>query len=166
MKTKIIPLLLGSLISLQSAAQSPEPGHPLTLSQADKLASDTLAACDTSKYLVAVTVMDKTGVPLVIKRMPGAGLHTVEASRMKAYTALATRTSSEIVMKNARENPDATHLANIPGFLLLAGGVPLRDAAGEILGAIGVGGAPGGHLDQQCALQSLDKNNFQSGLKN
>ena len=27
----------------------------------------------------------------------------------------------------------------------------------EVIGAVGVGGAPGGHLDEQCAMVALDK---------
>ena len=30
-------------------------------------------------------------------------------------------------------------------------------AGNEVIGAVGVGGAPGGHLDEQCAMGALDK---------
>ena len=40
--------------------------------------------------------------------------------------------------------------------VLLGGGVPVR-AGNDVIGAIGVGGAPGGHLDEQCAMSALDK---------
>ncbi|ECI2309648.1 heme-binding protein, partial [Salmonella enterica subsp. enterica serovar Infantis] len=49
---------------------------------------------------------------------------------------------------------DANNLRDIPGFLLLAGGVPVT-SGGQVIGAVGVGGAPGGHLDQACALEAL-----------
>ncbi len=44
----------------------------------------------------------------------------------------------------------------IPGFLLVVGGVPIK-VGNELIGAVGVGGAPGGHLDEQCAMVALDK---------
>ena len=47
-------------------------------------------------------------------------------------------------------------LVHIPGFLLLGGGVPVK-VGNDTIGAVGVGGAPGGHLDEQCALAALDK---------
>jgi uncharacterized protein GlcG (DUF336 family) len=47
-------------------------------------------------------------------------------------------------------------LGQIDGFLILGGGVPIR-AGDEIIGAIGVGGAPGGHLDDQCAEAAIAK---------
>jgi uncharacterized protein GlcG (DUF336 family) len=44
----------------------------------------------------------------------------------------------------------------MPGFLLLGGGVPIR-VGQEVIGAVGVGGAPSGQLDEQCAMTALDK---------
>jgi uncharacterized protein GlcG (DUF336 family) len=60
------------------------------------------------------------------------------------------------MMEGAQKNPAAANLVNIPGFLLLGGGVPVK-VGSETIGAIGVGGAPGGHLDEQCAMAALDK---------
>ena len=40
--------------------------------------------------------------------------------------------------------------------LILGGGVPIR-AGDQVIGAIGVGGAPGGHLDEQCAEAGIEK---------
>ncbi|MNV55200.1 hypothetical protein D3C71_1474260 [compost metagenome] len=89
--------------------------------------------------------------------MDNAGPHTIEASRMKAFTALSTKNPTENVMKNAQANPGAANLRDIPGFLLLAGGVPVK-SGDLVIGAIGIGGAPGGDLDQQCALEALKNN--------
>jgi uncharacterized protein GlcG (DUF336 family) len=38
----------------------------------------------------------------------------------------------------------------IDGLLILGGGLPIR-VGDEVIGGIGIGGAPGGHLDDQCA---------------
>jgi len=35
--------------------------------------------------------------------------------------------------------------------------VPLK-VGNEVIGAIGIGGAPGGHLDEQCALAAIEAN--------
>ncbi|HCJ7369203.1 TPA: heme-binding protein [Enterobacter hormaechei subsp. xiangfangensis] len=126
----------------------------LSLELANKLAQGTIQACSANNYQVAVTVVDRAGVVKAVQRMDNAGPHTVEASGMKAYTALTTRNTTENVMKSAQSNAGAENLRNIPGFLLLAGGVPVK-VGQQTIGAIGVGGAPGGHLDQQCALEAL-----------
>ena len=60
------------------------------------------------------------------------------------------------MMEASQKNPGAAYLVHIPGFLLLGGGVPVR-AGNEVIGAVGVGGAPGGHLDEQCAVAAIEK---------
>ena len=95
-------------------------------------------------------------------RADRAGPHTVEASRAKAYTAASARNTTTSIMENADKNPAARQLAAIEGFLLLGGGVPVK-AGDEVIGAVGVGGAPGGHLDEECANAGLAK--IQAKLK-
>jgi uncharacterized protein GlcG (DUF336 family) len=47
-------------------------------------------------------------------------------------------------------------LAKLPHVLLLGGAVRIK-AGNEAIAAIGVGGAPGGDLDEACAKAGLDK---------
>lgn len=101
-----------------------------------------------------MTVIERTGVVKALQRTDNAGLHTVKASEMKAYTALSAKNTSGKVMKIAQSNSDAQSLPYIPGFLLLAGGVPVKDG-NEVIGTIGVGGAPSGHLDEICAITAI-----------
>ena len=44
----------------------------------------------------------------------------------------------------------------VTGILALDGGVPIQ-AAGSMLGAVGVSGAPGGDIDEACALKAIEK---------
>ena len=91
-----------------------------------------------------------------LHRADNAGAHTVEAAQAKAWTSASAKNTTLAMMDNAQKNPAAAHLVHIPGFLLLGGGVPIK-VGNEVIGAVGVGGAPGGHLDEQCALVALDK---------
>ncbi|CAI0861495.1 GlcG/HbpS family heme-binding protein [Serratia quinivorans] len=150
-------ILLSSMASFTSMASGVLTEKNLSLELADKLAQSTIQACSAKNYNVAVTLVDRAGIPLVIKKMDNAGPHTVEASRMKAFTAVSTKNPTENVMKTAQANAGAANLSDIPGFLLLAGGVPVK-VGDAVIGAIGVGGAPGGDLDQQCALEALKNN--------
>jgi uncharacterized protein GlcG (DUF336 family) len=150
-------ILLSSVTSFASMAGGVLSEKKLSLDLADKLAQSAIQACSAKNYNVAVTLVDRAGTPLVIKKMDNAGPHTIEASRMKAFTALSTKNPTENVMKNAQANPGAANLRDIPGFLLLAGGVPVK-SGDVVIGAIGIGGAPGGDLDQQCALEALKNN--------
>lgn len=60
------------------------------------------------------------------------------------------------MLATSQSNPSAQNLGEIDGFLLLGGGLPIR-AGNIVIGAIGVGGAPGGPLDDQCAQAGIDK---------
>jgi uncharacterized protein GlcG (DUF336 family) len=118
-----------------------------------QLAQQTVAACSAEGYNVSASVLDRSGVLLAMVRADGAGPHTVEASRAKAFTSASSRNPTSGIAKAIQSNPDAAGMANIPGFLVL-GGVPLK-IGNETIGAIGVAGAPGGHLDEACAQKAI-----------
>jgi hypothetical protein len=77
-------------------------------------------------------------------------------AQAKAFTSASAKNNTLAMMEGAQKNPAAANLVHIPGFLLLGGGVPVK-LGNEVIGAVGVGGAPGGHLDEQCAVAALDK---------
>ena len=147
-------ILLGSLVTTASAATGVLSQKNLSVELADKIAQSTLQACVKDGYNVAVTLVDRSGTPLLMKRMDNAGPHTVEASRMKAFTALTTKNATSNVMKGSQSNAGAANLRDIPDFLLLAGGVPVKMGT-QVIGAVGVGGAPGGNFDEACAIAGL-----------
>ncbi|KGH27708.1 MULTISPECIES: heme-binding protein [Comamonas] len=119
-----------------------------------QLAQQTVAACSAEGYNVSASVVDRSGVLLAMVRADGAGPHTAEASRAKAFTSASSRNPTSGIAKAIQSNPDAAGMANIPGFLVLGGGVPLK-IGNETIGAIGVAGAPGGHLDEACAQKAI-----------
>jgi uncharacterized protein GlcG (DUF336 family) len=128
----------------------------MTLELANQIATATVAACQAGGYAVAVTVVDRAGGVRAVQRADNAGPHTLAASERKAFTSASAKNNTLAMMEGAQKNPAAANLVNIPGFLLLGGGVPVR-VGNEVIGAVGVGGAPGGHLDEQCAVVALEK---------
>jgi uncharacterized protein GlcG (DUF336 family) len=128
----------------------------ISLAVAQELAQATVEACAAKNFNVAATVVDRAGIVRTMLRADRAGPHTIEASRAKAYTAASARNNTSAIMDSAEKNPAARHLAAIEGFLLLGGGVPVK-AGDEVIGAVGVGGAPGGHLDEECANAGIAK---------
>lgn len=147
--------LFGSTTLVPAFAAGVLTEKNISMQYAEQLAQKALEVCSAKNYNVAVTVVDRGGVVKVVKRMDNAGPHTLEASRLKAFTALSTKSVTGEVMKNAQENAGAQNLRDIPGFLLLGGGVPVK-VDNQTIGAIGIGGAPGGNLDQQCAVDALE----------
>ncbi|GLZ84322.1 hypothetical protein Pres01_03730 [Metapseudomonas resinovorans] len=129
----------------------------ISTADAQKLASATVAACQAKGYNVSASVVDRAGLLKAFARADNAGPHTIEASQAKAFTSASAKAPTLAIMENAQKNPAAANLTDIPGFLLLGGGVPVK-AGDSVIGAIGVAGAPGGHLDAQCADEVLAAN--------
>lgn len=147
-----------SLLAATAAAnaQGVRTERNVSLALANEIAAATVAACGTAGYAVTATVVDRSGGVRAVQRADNAGPHTLGASLDKAFTSASARNSTLAMMEGAQKNPAAANLVHIPGFLLLGGGVPIK-VGNETIGAVGVGGAPGGHLDEQCAVAALDK---------
>jgi uncharacterized protein GlcG (DUF336 family) len=84
-----------------------------------------------------------------------AGPHTPEVSRKKAYTALSFRTNTVQMAENTQAGKEASGVRHVEGTLMLGGGVVIR-AGGELVGAVGVSGAPGGQADEDCAVKGIE----------
>ncbi len=145
-----------SLVAAAANAQAVRTERTLSLDLANQIASATVAACGASGYAVTATVVDRAGTVRAVQRADNAGPHTLAASLDKAFTSASARGNTLAMMETAQKNPAAANLVHIPGFLLLGGGVPVK-IGNDTIGAVGVGGAPGGHLDEQCAVAAIDK---------
>lgn len=151
-------LITGGALALTCsiAAAQLTNDRSLSLAIASELAAAAVAECHAKGYAVAATVVDRAGYVKAVHRADAAGPHTLEASRRKAYTSASARANTTAMMETSQKNPGAQNLGHIDGFLLLGGGMPVR-VGNEVVGAIGVGGAPGGHLDDQCAQAALER---------
>jgi len=155
----LFPAVLAAFVGVtgvSAQAQAVRTERNMSLDLANQIASATVAACAADGYAVAVTVVDRAGTVRAVQRADNAGSHTLAASQQKAWTSASAKNTTLAMMEGAQKNPAAANLVNIPGFLLLGGGVPVKVGT-ETIGAVGVGGAPGGHLDEKCAMTALDK---------
>ena len=150
------------LAATGASAQAVRTEKNISLELANQIASATVAACAANGYAVAATVVDRSGIVRAVQRADNAGPHTLASSQQKAWTSSSTRSTTLALMEAAQKNPCSANLTDLPGFLLLGGGVPVK-AGNDTIGAVGVGGAPAGHLDEQCAVAALDK--FRDQLK-
>jgi uncharacterized protein GlcG (DUF336 family) len=135
----------------------PPPARGPFLDLALEAAQTALATCAANGYKVGVTVVDSAGVAKVVLAADGASPRAVDSGGGKAYTAITFKTSSSAVAKRAEADKEfAERFAADPKQRARAGALPLI-VAGEVIGAIGVGGAPGGEKDEACAAAGLDK---------
>ncbi len=131
-------------LTLAGAAQAEiltERNMPLDI--AVEAADAAVKACAAKKFNVTVAVVDR------------AGPHTLDSAVRKAYTAASFRTPTQKIAENVGKNPAAAQLVSIDKLLVLAGGVPVK-AGEETIGAIGVGGAPSGDIDDECARAGIE----------
>ena len=145
-----------TLIATAASAEGVRTEKNISLDLANQIAAQTVATCTANGYNVTATVVDRAGTVRAVQRADNAGPHTLEASRLKAYTSASTKNATSAIMETSQKNPGAANLGQIPGYLLLGGGLPVK-AGNEVIGAVGIGGAPGGHLDEQCAKAALDQ---------
>jgi uncharacterized protein GlcG (DUF336 family) len=111
-----------------------------------------LAKCHADGYRVSVSLLDNSGLVKIQVRGDGTGPHTLEHSRRKAYTALTFKRPSGETAKAwaAATTPPPV----IEGTVAAQGGLPIK-AGNEIIGAVGVSGAPGGEKDEACAAAGI-----------
>ena len=147
--------VLGFAHVVAAAEELPrEAALPLAL--ANKAAAAAQEKCKQDGYRVSVAVVDRAGVLKVLMRGDGAGPHTTNSSSKKAYTAVSLRRPTSEMAELVAKTPALQGLRDMDDrVLILGGGLPI-EIGGEVVGAIGVGGAPGTHLDDACAQAGLD----------
>ena len=145
-----------SLIATAAGAQAVRTEKNISLELANQIAAATVASCSAAGYNVAAAVVDRAGSLRALQRADNAGPHTLSSSQAKAYTSASAKNTTLAMMEGAQKNPAGANLVYMPGCLLLGGGVPIK-VGNEVIGAVGVGGAPGGHLDEKCAMDALEK---------
>lgn len=148
--------LLGGGVPCAISANEMSKESVLPLGVANKAIQTALEACKRDGYRVGVSVVDRAGVLRAMGRADGAGPHTVDSSRKKAYTAVSLRRPTSELADLITKVPTLQALREINSeILILGGGLPI-EIGGEVVGGIGVGGAPGAHLDDACAQEGLD----------
>ncbi|UUX51549.1 heme-binding protein [Nisaea acidiphila] len=120
------------------------------------LAKSALDICRAAGYQVAIAVVDRSGLTQVVLRDRFAGAHTVDTATRKAWTAVSFRTATLDLGTLVKESPVMAGLPDITNALVLGGGIPVQ-AAGNIVGGIGISGAPGADLDHECAEKAIEK---------
>ena len=132
----------------------------LSVEMASQAAHAALYGCRKMGYSVAVAVLDRGGNLQVLLRDRLAGPHTPETARRKAWTANSFRQSTGELAAFLKSGQIPSQVQHNPGALLTGGGVKI-ESQGELLGAIGVAGAPPGKSERD----SIDGTCAQIGIK-
>lgn len=124
----------------------------LTLEDARRISDTALATAIQHGWHISVAVIDRHGNLVHFARQDGSTLASVVSSQSKAWTAAALGASTHELQAAAQPGQAVYGLAHAGGpgrpMTAVPGAVPIRSANGELLGAVGVGGAPAPADDQ------------------
>jgi uncharacterized protein GlcG (DUF336 family) len=128
--------------------------HSISYEPAQKMVDEAVAKATALGVSENVVILDEGGNLKAFSRMDGAPIPTIEMAQNKAYTALLGVSTQDFF--NFIQG-DPSLLAGIPTLSRMAawgGGFPIK-VDGEIVGAIGVSGAPTVQNDVDCARAAL-----------
>lgn len=167
----MIALRIIAATTVAFAMAEPAPGqvlitHRIPAALAMEAVEAAVAACTQQGYGVTATVIDADAQRIAVLRGDTAGVHTFEASWGKAYTAVAFapmlkldsggEVAARIAQFTARQPPGTLPFQPPEHMIFRAGGLTIK-LGEEVIGAIGVGGAPSAEADEACARAGRDK---------
>jgi len=130
----------------------------LTMKQALGIATSAVAEAQQNRMApIGVAVLDRGACVLALLRDERASLGRPDIALAKAAGCLAMGFGGRELARRAERMPQFfTALATVlpQGMVPLPGGVLIRDASGEILGAVGVSGDTSEN-DEKCAVAGI-----------
>ncbi|QLC72130.1 heme-binding protein [Pseudomonas sp. LPB0260] len=131
----------------------------LNLDTATAISNQALAiGRELSAAPLTVAVLDAGGHLICLQREDGASLLRPQIAIGKAWGAVALGKGSRLIAADAQQRPAFIGAVNTlaDGKLVPApGGVLIRDAAGQLIGAVGISGDTS-DLDEQCAIRAVE----------
>ena len=124
----------------------------LKMDTALKIAQAAIKQCRKEGVQIAVTVVDRGGHAQAVLRDTLAMDITLPISKQKAHTAMSFNAPLS-QLEDRFTKP--FQVAKLDGLIVGAGGIPIN-IGGNIMGGIGVSGAPSGKTDEKCAVAGLE----------
>jgi uncharacterized protein GlcG (DUF336 family) len=119
----------------------------LTLDQANQIIQGARSAARAANYKpMGIAVLDASGQLVAFGREDGASMFRFDVARGKAWGAVGMGSSSRVLAERAKDNPNffVSLSATAKGkFLPQPGAVLIKDAQGNVLGAVGASGGTG-----------------------
>ena len=128
--------------------------HSISFELAQEMVDEAVAKARELGVSENVAILDDGGNLKAFSRMDGAPIPTIEMAQNKAYTALFGVSTQEFF---DFIQGDPSLLAGVPTLARIAawgGGFPIK-VDGEVVGAIGLSGAPTVQNDIDCASAAL-----------
>jgi uncharacterized protein GlcG (DUF336 family) len=156
----LLALAVGTALVFTAAtagAQAPPPppyGAPITLEQAKKIMAGAEAESKKNSWGMVITILDSGGNPVMMQRMDGTQLGSVEVARDKAWSAVAFRRPTKVFEDLVAQGGANLRILKLSGANPIEGGIPIV-VDGKIIGAVGVSGGSAAQ-DGQVAKAGID----------
>jgi uncharacterized protein GlcG (DUF336 family) len=155
-RLSVVTVLSAVFATPALAASAPQPLtvniKRLSLDTALRIGQAAIAKCRKEGVSATVTVVDRGGHAQVVLRDTLAMDVSVPVSLKKAYTAMEFNSPTSAMEDRFK---GAYGVPKLDDLLAAAGGIPIN-VGGNIMGGIGVSGAPSGLTDEACAKAGLD----------
>ncbi|HZP35971.1 MAG TPA: heme-binding protein [Methylomirabilota bacterium] len=159
---RLLSLIVGSIFVLAAGvahAQTPPPpppayGAPISLEQAKKVMAAAEAEAKKSNWNMAIVILDSGGNMVMMHRMDGTQLGSVDVAKDKAWSAVAFRRPTKVFEDGLAQGGAALRILGLRGATPLDGGLPIT-VDGKVIGSIGVSGATGAQ-DAQVGRAGID----------
>src|SRR3954470_4146508 len=134
--------------------------HKLSAQLANELVGESVATCAKNGYKVVSVVVDLDGVRQALLRGDGAPIHSMDNAYYKAYSAASLtlarkeETTKAVADRMAKAAPTTVPQTPLPNVTYAVGGLAIM-ANGQTIGGLGISGAPGGQLDEECGRAAM-----------
>ncbi|KSV94724.1 heme-degrading [compost metagenome] len=155
MMIRNIVLAAALLAPVAATAQELPTAAYLPLDMAVKAAEAAVKACAAEGHNVSVAVVGRDGATKVMLKADNSGPHTGNSAQGKAFTSAAMGRDTAGLGDFIASKPANEGLRDMDARMVIqAGGVPIKFGK-ALVGGIGVGGAPSGDIDANCATAGL-----------
>jgi len=140
----VMVLLFASVpVGAQQPVAPPPPqvpyGVPIGLEQAKKVIAGAEAEAKKHGWNVVIAVLDAGGHLVMLQRLDGTQLGSIEAAKDKAYSAVLYRRPTKVFQDLVGQGGSNLRLLRLSGASPLEGGIPII-VDGKVIGAVGVSG--------------------------
>jgi glc operon protein GlcG len=154
----VIALMIAHGAGVASAQTPPHPppayGAPITLEQAKKVMAGAEAEAKKNNWGMAIIILDTGGHAVMMQRLDGTQLGSIDVAKDKAWSAVAFRRPTKAFEDAVSQGGANLRLLRLTGASPIEGGIPLM-ADGKIIGSIGVSGGTAPQ-DGQVAKAGVD----------
>jgi uncharacterized protein GlcG (DUF336 family) len=128
--------------------------HSISSELAQKMVDEAVAKARELGVTENVAILDDGGNLKAFTRMDGAPILCIEIAQNKAYTALFGISTQELFNFIQGDPSLLAGMPTLPRMAAWGGGFPIK-VNGEVVGAIGLSGAPTVQNDVDCATAAL-----------